>query len=65
EYLSGTIVEEYADGCALMRATVVENEHLWFGTLLSLGDQAEVLSPAHIRRRVLESAEKLVSLYRV
>ncbi|MDE7031151.1 MAG: YafY family transcriptional regulator [Lachnospiraceae bacterium] len=65
EYLGGTIVEEYADGCALMRATVVENEHLWFGTLLSLGDQAEVLSPAHIRRRVLESAEKLVSLYRV
>lgn len=64
EYLKGTILEELPDGDVLMKATVVENEHLWFGTLLSLGDQIELLSPEHIRRRVLESAEKIVTLYK-
>lgn len=64
EYLKGTIEEELADGGALMKATVVENEQLWIGTLLSLGDQAEVTAPEHIRRRLLDCAEKLAALYR-
>lgn len=64
EYLKGTVEEELADGDALMKATVVENEQLWIGTLLSLGDQAEVTAPEHIRRRLLDCAEKLAALYR-
>jgi predicted DNA-binding transcriptional regulator YafY len=35
-------------------------EHLWFGTLLSLGDGIEIKAPEHIRNRVLESAKKIV-----
>lgn len=64
EYLKGTVEEELADGDALMKATVVENEQLWIGTLLSLGDQAEVTAPEHIRRHLLDCAEKLAALYR-
>ncbi len=63
EYLKGTITQEYANGDALMKATVVENEQFWIGTLLSLGDAVEVVTPEKIRRRLLESAEKIVSLY--
>ena len=47
-----------------MEATVVENEQLWIGTLLSLGDNVEVIKPEKIRIRLLESAEKIISLYR-
>ncbi|MBD5483888.1 MAG: YafY family transcriptional regulator [Lachnospiraceae bacterium] len=63
EYLKGKVEEEFPNGDVLIRATVVENEQFWLGTLLSLGDQAEVLSPEHIRRQLLTSAEEIVSLY--
>ena len=42
EYLKGTILETNSDGSFLMQAAIVENEHLWLGTLLSLGDAVEV-----------------------
>ncbi len=64
EYLKGTIVQEFPDGSALIQATVVENEQFWLGTLLSLGDKAEIIAPEEIRRRVLDSAERIVSLYK-
>lgn len=63
EYLKGSITREYGDGSVLMKATVVENEQFWIGTLLSLGDLAEVVAPEGIRRRILESAQNLVALY--
>lgn len=63
EYLKGSITREYPNGDVLMRATVVENEHFWLGTLLALGDAVEVIAPENIRRQLLESAEKTVSLY--
>lgn len=64
EYLRGTLVEESENGDALMRLSVVENEQLWLGTLLSLGDNVEILEPAWLRERLLEAADKIVSLYR-
>ena len=64
EYLNGTVMEETPDGDALMELTVVENEQLWIGTLLSLGDQVEIISPEDIRKRILDAAEKIVALYR-
>lgn len=64
EYLKGTVEEEFSDGGALVKATVVENEQFWLGTLLSLGDQVEILSPEKLRGQLLESAEKIVSLYK-
>lgn len=63
EYLKGKVEEEFPNGDVLIKAMVVENEQFWIGTLLSLGDQAEVLAPEHIRRQLLTSAEEIVSLY--
>lgn len=45
EYLNETIVEEYANGNTLMNLTVVENEQLWLGTLLSWSDNIVIISP--------------------
>lgn len=63
EYLKGTVQSELPDGDFLMELTVVENEQLWLGHLLSLGDSVEILSPEHVRRRVMEAAEKISALY--
>jgi len=46
-----------------MTLYVIENEHLWFGTLLSLGDGIEIKAPEHIGNRVLETAKRITSLY--
>lgn len=64
EYLKGTAVEALPDGNLLMKLTVVENEQLWIGTLLSLGDDVKVIAPEKIRQRLVEAASKIVSLYR-
>lgn len=63
EYLNGKITREYENGECEMTLYVIENEHLWFGTLLSMGDKIEILEPEYIRTRVLEAAEKIISLY--
>lgn len=63
EYLNGKITHEYENGECEMTLYVIENEHLWFGTLLSLGDGVEILAPEHIKRRILEAAKKIISLY--
>lgn len=64
EYLNGRVTK-YLDGKkALMELSVVESEQLWIGTLLSLGDHVEIVSPEHIKQRVLDCAEKIISLYR-
>lgn len=57
EYLNGIITCEYDNNDCDMVLYVIENEHLWFGTLLSLGDGIEIKAPEHIRNRVLESAK--------
>lgn len=63
EYLNGKIIKYLDNGMAIMELSVVENEQLWLGTLLSLGDNMEVLSPGHIRKKLISSAEKIISLY--
>ncbi len=63
EYLNGRITYEYENGDCDMTLYVIENEHFWFGTLLSLGDGVEIVSPEHIRARVLEAAKNIISLY--
>lgn len=64
EYLKGTVTEDLPDGGAIIKSTIVENEQFWLGTLLSLGDNVEIIAPKKFRRQLLESAEKIVSLYR-
>lgn len=64
EYLKGIVMENLSNGDTLMKFTVVENEQFWIGTLLSLGDDVEVIAPEKIRQRIFESASKIVSLYK-
>lgn len=64
EYLKGAILEEFPNGDALMKLTVVENEQFWIGTLLSLGDKVEIIEPENIRRQLVEAASKIISLYK-
>lgn len=63
EYLNGIVIESLPNGDTSMKFTVVENEQFWIGTLLSLGDDVEVIAPAEIRTRLFEAASKIVSLY--
>lgn len=63
EYLNGKITNEYDNGDCDMTLYVIENEHLWFGMLLSLGDGIEIIAPEHIRNLILETAKRIVSLY--
>ncbi len=64
EYLNGIITAEYSDGECDMTLYVIETEHFWFGTILSLGDGIIIKEPEHIRQRILEAAEDIVSLYK-
>ena len=64
EYLRGVVVSELPDGGVLVRLTVVENEQLWFGTLLSMGDEIEVIEPEELRARLADTSEKILSLYK-
>lgn len=64
EYLNGRITREYEDGACDMTLNVIESEHMWFGTLLALGDGIKIEAPERIRRRLAEAAEKIVEMYR-
>ena len=64
EYLKGSVIETLPDGNTFMKLTVVENEQFWLGTLLSLGDDVEVIAPKEIRKRLFKVASKIISLYK-
>lgn len=64
EYLNGTVTAEYSGGECDMTVSVIETEHFWFGTVLSLGDGIVIEEPEHIRNRIREAAEKILSLYK-
>lgn len=63
EYLNGKVIRYLSDQMAIMEFRVVESEQLWIGTLLSFGDNIEILAPEHIRNRFIHCAEKIISLY--
>ena len=64
EYLKAEVVEDLPDGAALMKLKVVENEQLWIGTLLSFGDEVEVVEPKEVRERLIDNASKILHLYK-
>ena len=47
-----------------MKLKVVENEQLWIGTLLSFGDEVEVVEPKEVRERLIDNASKILHLYK-
>lgn len=63
EYLNGKVLKYLDSNTVLMELSVVEKEQLWLGTLLSLGDDIEVLFPQHIKERLISCAQKVISLY--
>lgn len=63
EYLNGKIIEIYEDGSAVMEINIVENEQWWIGVVLSQGKDVKVLEPEHIKERIIDSANDILTLY--
>lgn len=63
EYLNGYVIEQRANGSAILEMHIVESEQWWIGVLMSLGKNVEVLEPLHIRERLIRTAEELILLY--
>lgn len=63
EYLNGSIEKEYVNGDFIMKLNVIQNEHLWFGTILSLGNKVVVLEPEELKQRILQKAREIVEIY--
>lgn len=64
EYLKGKVIRYLDDEKAIMELTIVESEQLWLGTMLSFGDKIEVISPEHVKQKLISCAEKVVSMYK-
>lgn len=63
EYLCGTITETLDNGDFIMRIYVLEDERMWFAALLSFGDMIKVLEPEELKKRLKETAKKIITLY--
>lgn len=63
EYLNGSIVKEYENGDFIMQLYVPQNEHLWFGTILSLGNKVVVLEPEELKQRILKKVREIIEIY--
>lgn len=64
EYLNGKVIETLENGDIIMQLHVPDNEHFWYGTILSFGDKAEVLEPYELKLRIFETSKKLIDLYK-
>ncbi len=63
EYLRAKPVEQIEDGSIIMETYVVENEHFWYGTLLSLEEDIRILEPQKLIDRLCKSSENILKLY--
>ncbi|MEJ8737253.1 YafY family protein [Erysipelotrichaceae bacterium HCN-30851] len=63
EYLNGKVTAEYQNGDCEMTLSVIETEHVWLGTILSLGNEIYVKEPEYIRKRIIQIAENILSIY--
>lgn len=64
EYLNGKVIKTLDNGDIIMQLHVPDNEHFWYGTILSFGDKAEVLEPYELKLRIFETGKKLIDLYK-
>lgn len=62
EYLNG-IIEDENDDNFIMNLHLPENEQLWVGTILSLGNKAIVLEPEWVKERIFEKAKEILETY--
>ncbi len=63
EYLKGNVEKEFDDGDFILNLHLPENEHFWFGTILALGNKAEVLKPESLKQRLCEKAKEILDIY--
>lgn len=63
EYLSGVVEREYENGDFLMKLHVPENEHFWYASILSMGNQIKVLEPQSLRMRICDSCKEILKEY--
>jgi predicted DNA-binding transcriptional regulator YafY len=63
EYLKGTVEKVFDNGDFILNLHLPENEHFWFGTILALGNKAEVLEPESLKKRICEKAKEILNIY--
>lgn len=64
EYLKARVERELEDGTTLMSTHVVQSEHFWYGTLLSMDCNIKVLKPQSLIDKIRKSSQDLLKLYR-
>lgn len=63
EYLNGVVLKELENGDMMPKLHLPRNEQLWFGTLLSFENLAEVIEPLELKKTMCEKASKILRLY--
>lgn len=63
EYLNGRITREYENGDFEYRMEVPENEQFWYGVLLSFGEDAKVIAPSELIRRMVSQCRAVIESY--
>jgi predicted DNA-binding transcriptional regulator YafY len=63
EHLNGVIESEYENGDFIMNLHLPQNEQLWFGTLLSLGNLVRVIEPEDLKYRLCDKCTDILNLY--
>lgn len=63
EYLKGVIELEYENGDFIMNLHLPENEQLWFGILLSLGNLVQVIEPENLKEQICSKCIDILNLY--
>lgn len=63
EYLNGKMEQEYEYGDCEMSCYIVPREFHWFGALMALGNEVEVLEPDWVKEKLIETAKKIVKQY--
>ena len=64
EYLNGKVEEELDGETCLISLCVPEDEHFWFGTLLALGNEVELISPRALQLRLCQKCLEVLKLYK-
>lgn len=64
EYLNGVVESQKQNGDFILRLHLPENEQLWFGTLLSLGNSVEIIEPESLKKRLCQKCSEILHLYK-
>lgn len=63
EYLNGEIVQEFDNGDAIFEFDVPENEHFWYGTILSFSSNIQVLEPLSLIEKIKLTCGEILDQY--